>query len=163
MTNISHFKSLTAYLHDAQALTLTETIAETWMDYTTSEIRMLRTEELRPAARRAVKEWSSGGRRWRIDVETYCQAIRANRKDRWNRDQELHGFLTPEGLEDEPGVSVQWLRHARTAIGAGLDREAAVAYAWRSIGRTPPRRQITSDGVSGIEKARMFVESLRRA
>lgn len=54
-----------------------------------------------------------------------------------------HGDVVPEGLGalEDAHVELTWRKALLTAVAAGATREQAEAYAWQTIGRTPPPAQ----------------------
>ena len=152
------------YLLAAGATPTVDHQAEVWADYLNHEVvGGPQARELGPACRRAIRDWVREARAYRIDVERFAQAVRRERADRVRAEEDARGALLPAGLAGEPAVEAAWRRAALEAVGAGADREAAEARAWRAIGRTPPPPAITSTALSGRERARAVVEALARS
>lgn len=152
------------YLLAAGATPTVDHQAEVWADYLNHEVvGGPRASELGAACRRAIRDWVREARAYRIDVERFAQAVRRERADRVRAEEDARGALLPTGLAGEPAVEAAWRRAALEAVGAGADREAAEAHAWRAIGRTPPPPAITSTALSGRERARAVVEALARS
>lgn len=151
-----------SYLAVAGATPVMDRQGEVWADYLNHGVNPA-ASELPEAARRAIRDWATEGRAYRIDVERFAQAIRRERADRVRAEEDARGALLPAGLAGEPAVEAAWRRAALEAVGAGADREAAEAHAWRSIGRTPPPPAIMSTAQSGRERARAVVEALARS
>lgn len=122
------------YLLAAQALTVMDNQETVWADYLNHEAPQARPADLLPACRAAIKAWSSGGRKWRIDVEEYAKAIRTIRADRIT----AAGLLPypPSGLDGN--ASVAWERALRGALADGETLHTAEALAYQAIGRELP-------------------------
>lgn len=151
-----------SYLAVAGATPVMDRQGEVWADYLNHEVAPV-AGELPGATRRAIREWAAEGRSYRIDVARLARAIRRERADRVRAEEDAHGALLPAGLAGEPAAEAAWRRAALEAVGAGADREAAEAHAWRAIGRTPPPPAITSTAQTGRERARAVVEALARS
>lgn len=122
------------YLLAAQALTVMDNQETVWADYLNHEAPQARPADLLPACRAAIKAWSSGGRKWRIDVEEYAKAIRTIRAQRID----AAGLLPypPSGLDGS--ASATWERALRGALADGETLHTAEALAYQSIGRELP-------------------------
>lgn len=120
------------YLAGAQAITLTEDQDAVWADYINDSLPQAQPADLLPAARRAVRDWSQGGRAWRVDVERFVSAVRAIRADRIT----AVGVLPTPPAELTAGEAVQWQRALVRLIGDGRDVADARDRADRLVGYT---------------------------
>ena len=122
------------YLLAAQALTVMDNQETVWADYLNHEAPQARPADLLPACRAAIKAWSSGGRKWRIDVEEYAKAIRTIRAQRID----AAGLLPypPHGLDGTQ--STTWERALRGALADGETIHSAEALAYQATGRELP-------------------------
>lgn len=122
------------YLAGAQAITLTEDQDAVWADYINAEVPQAQPADLLPAARRAVRDWSQGGRAWRVDVERFVAAARAIRADRIT----AAGVLPTPPAELTAGEAVQWQRALVRLIADGATVADATAAADQLVGYTRP-------------------------
>ena len=120
------------YLLAAQALTVMDNQETVWADYLNHEAPQARPADLLPACRAAIKAWSSGGRKWRIDVEEYARAIRTIRAQRID----AAGLLPYPPASLDGTQSTTWERALKTAIADGRDVETAELAAYAAIGQT---------------------------
>lgn len=105
------------YLLAAQAITATDDQAAVWADYLNHDLTDLNADELLPAARLALSQWSRE-RAWKLDLPRYADAIRYNRRQQIAAYTRLHGPPQPEG--DLDGITyLKRLRAAHSAIRAG--------------------------------------------
>lgn len=161
MISASVTADMLTYLVAAGTTTAKDAQAPVWADYLNAEIPHLRSTELRPAARRAIKDWDTNGRGWQINVETIAKALRTLRKERLEQHNRNHaGTYFPDDLRDEPETACAWLTAWNTGIGSGLDGPQAEQHAWNTIGRQPSPPQLPADNKRGKEKARHIIQQL---
>lgn len=113
------------YLLGAQAIIVTEGAATVWADFISHEAPEIKSADLLPAARRAIRDWSDGGRAWKVDPQAFVRAARKVRGDRI-----VAAGALPEPPADLPvSKAVVWQRRVRELLGDGLPRAQAIATA----------------------------------
>lgn len=87
---------------------------------------------------RAVAEHYANSRAWIMpaDINRLTARYRAERLS-------VTPVPYPDGLGDTPGLETAWRAHYRDAVLQGANSTEADTYAWKSIGQTPPDRQLT--------------------
>lgn len=144
MTTPKDMADVTNYLYAAQALTPVDGMSAVWADYVNAEIPDLAASDLLPAARLCLKKWAHEGRSWKVDLPRFVEACRYLRRERWQAFKSEHGDLYPEG-DLTSAEFTKWRAGLISSVQQGASCEAAEAFAWQQIGRTPPALEATEN------------------
>lgn len=127
------------YLLAAQAVTVVDGAAAVWADYVSTEAPEVKPDDLAPATRQAIRDWSDGGRAWKIDPQALVRAARRVRGDRIT----AAGQLPIPPIDLPPGIDMKWFRRVRELVGDGKPIKEAIVTACREL-NIPPDKLIDS-------------------
>lgn len=150
------------YLLAADAVHVVDNMHNVWANYindTVVGVPDVQQPELLPAARRTVQDKAQGEYSKRDALALFVKALKANRRDRVDAEQQAHGHLIPEGLGDKPELEAQWKRHALRLIGGGMPRREAENAAYAAVGVPAPQPETL---ISNPTQIRNLIETAKR-
>lgn len=150
------------YLLAADAVHVVDNMHNVWANYINDPVvgvPDVQQKELLPAARRTVRDKAQGEYSKRDALALFVKALKANRRDRLDAEQQAHGHLIPEGLGDKPELEARWKQHAMRLVSAGTPRGEAERAAYEAIGMNAPQPEQL---VSNPDKVRNLIETAKR-